>query len=83
MNELNKHLIILLKEEKVSNLIIQLCHIKCAHGRRGTTLNELRSSGYWITSGNAAVRSFLFKSVKCPRLRGRPGEQKMADLLVH
>ena len=70
------------KGEKVSNLIIQQCHIKCADGGRGATLNELRSSGYWITSCNAAaVRSLLFKCVKCHRLRGTPGEQKMADLM--
>ena len=45
LNELNKHPIILPKGEKVSNLIIQQCHIRCAHGGRGATLNELRSSG--------------------------------------
>ena len=55
LNELNKHPIILPKGEKVSNLIIQHCHIRYAHGGRGVTLNELRSSGYWITSCNAAV----------------------------
>ena len=73
LNELNKHPIILPKGEKVSNLIIQQCHIRCAHSGRGSTLNELRSSGYWITSCNAAVRSLLFKCEKCCRLRSRPG----------
>ena len=73
LNELNKHPIILPKGEKVSNLIIQQCHIRCAHGGRGATSNELRSSGYWITSCNAAVRSLLFKCAKCCRLRSRPG----------
>ena len=61
LNELNKHPVILPKGEKVSNLIIQQCHIRCAPGGGGATLNELRSSGYWITSCNAAVRSLLFK----------------------
>ena len=83
LNELKKQPIILPKGEEVSNLIIQHCHIRCAHGGRGATLNELRSSGYCITSCNAAVRSLLFKCVKCRRPRGRPGEQKMADLPVH
>ena len=67
------------KGEKVSNLIIWQCHIRCAYCGRGVTL----SSGYWSTSCNAAVRSLLFKCVKCRRLRGRPGEQKMADFPVH
>ena len=70
-------------EEKVSNQTIQQCHLRCTHGGRGATLNELRSSGYWITSCNVAVRSLLFKCVNCHRLRGRPGEQKAADLPVH
>ena len=83
LNELSQYPIILPKGEKVSNLIIQQCHIRCAPGGGGATLNELRSSRYWITSSNAAVRSLLFKWVKCHRLRGRPGEQKMADCPVH
>ena len=83
MNELNKHPVIFPKGEKVSNLIIQQCHIRCAHGGRGATLNELESSGYLITSCNAAVISFLFKCVKCRRLQGRRGKQKMADVLMH
>ena len=83
LNELNKHPMILPKGEKVSNLIIQQCHIRCVHGGRGATLNELRSSGYWITSCNAAVRSLLFKCMKCRRPRGIPVEQKMAELPVH
>ena len=57
--------------------------LRCAHDGRGATLNELRCSGYWITSCNAAVRSLIFKRVKCCRLRGRLGEQKMADLSMH
>ena len=83
MNELNKHPVILPKREKVSNLIIKQCHIRCTHGGRGATLNKLRSSGYWITSCNVTIRSLLFKCVRFPRLRGRPGEQKIADIHVH
>ena len=83
LNELNKHPLILPKGERVWNLIIKQCHIRCAHGRRGATLNELRSSGHWITSCNAAVRSLLLKCVRCCRLWSRPGEQKLADLPMH
>ena len=81
LNKLNKHPIILPKREKVSNLIIQQCHIRCAHSGRSATLNELRSSGYWITSCNAAVRSLLFERVKCCRLRGRPGNKRWQTFL--
>ena len=82
LNELNKHPIILPKGGKVSSLIIQQCHIRCAHGGWGATLNELRNSGYWIISCNAAISSLLFKCVKYRR-PGRPGKQKMAGLPVH
>ena len=27
--------------------LLKWCHVKCAHGGRGATLNELRRSGYW------------------------------------
>ena len=63
LNELKKHPVILQKGEVVSNLILQQCHIRCAHGRRDATLIELRSSGYWITSCNAESRNLLFKCV--------------------
>ena len=82
-NKLNKHSVILPKGENVSNLIVQRCHICCAHGGRGPTLNKLWSSGYWTTSCKMAGGNFLFKCVKCYQLQGRPGEQKMADLPVH
>ena len=39
LNELNKHPVILPKGEKVSDIIKQQCHIRCAHGGRGPTLN--------------------------------------------
>ena len=83
LNEPSKYSILLPKGERVSSLIIQQCHIRCAHGGTDYTLNELRSSGYWITSCNAAFKSLLFKCVKCCRLGGRLGEQKMADISVH
>ena len=46
ISNVEDHFWMLPKVEKVSNLIRQQCHIGCAHGGRGATLNELRSSGY-------------------------------------
>ena len=54
-----QHPILLPKDGKVTNLIIQHHHKIVAHGGRGLTLN---------------------RSIDCCRLRGRIGEQKMADL---
>lgn len=83
LNELSKQIFIFRKREEVSNLIKQQCQIRCTHVRRSSTLHELRSSGYWITSCHAAVTSLLLKCVKCCRLQSRPGKQRMADILVH
>ena len=59
---------------------MQWCHSTCAHGGRGLTLNELRSCGYWVICGNAAVKKMIFHCVQCRRLRGRLVEHKMTDL---
>ena len=75
-----KHPVLLSKEKRVALLIMQWCHSKCALGGRGLTLIELRSCGYWVICGNAAVKKMIFHCFKCRMLRGRLIEQKMADL---
>ena len=80
LNDGCKHPVLLPKEERITLLIIQWCHSKSAHDRRGLTLKELRSSGYWVICGNATVKKMIFHCVQCRRLRGRLVEQKMADL---
>ena len=44
------------------------------------TLNQIRSSRYWIVGRNSAVKNFIFRCVDCRRLTERFGEQKMAYL---
>ena len=75
-----KNPVILPKSSHISSLIISHVHGRTHHSGRRITLNELRSSGYWIVSRNAMVRQFISKCVKCRHLRGSQGEQKMADL---
>ena len=75
-----KNPVILPKSSHISSLIISHVHERTHHSGRGITLNELRSCGYWIVSGNAMVRQFISKCVTCRHLRGTQGEQKMADL---
>ena len=74
-----KHPVILPKKSFVVSLIVGNAHAKVAHAGRGVTLSELRSQ-YWILNANSVVRHFISKCVVCRRLRGSPGEQKMADL---
>ena len=75
-----KNPVILPKSSHITSLIISHVHNKTHHSGRGITLNELRCSGYWIISGNGMVRRFISRCVKCRYLRGKTGEQKMADL---
>ena len=73
------HPIVLSGEGIVTNLIIKWYHQSVGLGRRGYTLNKIRSSGYWIVKANSVVRSCISKCVTYRYLRGKVGEQKMAD----
>ena len=44
------------------------------------TLNEIRTSGFWIACANSAALKFIHYSVVCRSQRGKPGKQKMAEL---
>ena len=80
LNDEVKFPVILPKSYHVTSLIARWCHEQVQHSGRGFTLNELRTRGYWIIQGNAFVRSLIYKCVQCRLLRGKVGEQKMADL---
>nr|XP_039258111.1 uncharacterized protein LOC120334671 [Styela clava] len=75
-----KHPVILPKSHHITTLIIKRYHEVVKHQGRGITLNEIRSAGFWIVPGIAAVSSFIHHCTKCRRLRGTFQEQKMADL---
>ena len=75
-----KNPVILPKTSHITELIIRHAHVNTHNGGRGVTLNELRSNGYWIINGNAAVSRFISRCVRCRYLRGTAGEQKMANL---
>ena len=50
-----------------------------SHGGRGATMQEMRKTGYWIISCNALVRKVIHDCITCRIMRGRFGEQIMAD----
>ena len=75
-----KNPVILPKTGHIIELIIRHAQENTHHSGRGITLNELRSNGYWIINGNAAVRCFISRCVRCRYLSGTAGEQKMANL---
>ena len=77
--EQTKHPYILPRKHHITTLIIQYVHQRLGHSGRNHVLAELRNK-FWIIGGNSAVRQVLHKCVRCRRLRGPVGEQKMADL---
>ena len=50
-----KNPVILPKTGDITELVLRHDHEKTHHRGRGLTLNELRSNGYWVINGNAAV----------------------------
>ena len=80
MPQFVKFLVILPEKSHLASLIVKHCHKQINHQGRGTTINEVRSCGYWIVGGSSAVASYIARCVKCRKLRGMVDEQKMADL---
>ena len=72
--------IILPKEGILTRRIIEWFHKQVGHSGRSTTANEIRSNGFWIIGMTPLVKSVIFSCVRCRLLRGKMGEQKMADL---
>ena len=75
-----KHPVVVPRSSHVTKLIIRDLHEKTHHAGRGTTLGEIRASGYWIINGRSAVSKYIMNCVTCKRLRGQPSGQLMADL---
>lgn len=74
-----KHPVVLPRKGHTSELVIRYFHERIEHQGRRFTLNEIRSSGYWIIGCSSAVASLIKKCVKCQRLRASVQTQKMAD----
>ena len=75
-----KHPVLLPKDSCFTGRVIARSHEKVAHSGKGMTLNEVRSSGYWILGGTQAVSSFIHNCVVCRKLRFSAQGQQMADL---
>ena len=80
INDECKHPVILPKESQISRLIALWCHQKTGHAGRGMTLNQIRTTGFWIVNANSVTCSIIHHCITCRCLRGKIGEQKMAEL---
>ena len=75
-----KHPVILPNSCKAVQRLVEYQHKEIKHCGRTSTMNKLRSEGYWVVSLSSIVRSVIHHCVPCKKLRGRMGEQKMAEL---
>lgn len=75
-----KHPIVLPGQGHISKVLARYFHEKALHQGRGITLNETRSSGYWIIGGGSVISRLIHECVTCRKLRAKVQEQKMADL---
>jgi len=74
-----RHPILLPKEGHLVRLIISHYHIVYLHiGPR--TLQSLLQRKYWILSARRAIRSQIFKCVKCTRIKAQCPQPFMSDL---
>ena len=72
--------VILPKNNPITSRLVESVHRQTGHSGRTTTINELRSNGYWVVGMNAKVKSIIHSCFRCRYIRGRLGEQKMATL---
>ena len=72
--------IVLPRSGHVTSLIIGHHHAATQRQGRGITLHELRANGLWIMRGSKTVAAYISRCVRCRRMRGQVGEQKMANL---
>ena len=82
LNEFCIHPVLPPEEGYITQLIIQWSYDKIQHSGRRITSSELRSRGYWVINGNAAVRRLISKCLIFKKLRGNTCQQKMSDLPV-
>ena len=80
LDEKVMHPVILPKKGKLTEMIIRWCHQKTAHSGRNITLNEIRTSGYWVIQGNSAVKEMISRCVTCRRLKRKSVKQIMTNL---
>ena len=74
------HPLLIGNKSKTAALIVEWSHQRTDHGGRGLTINEVRSTGFWVVKCNIVVRSLVGERVKCRLVRRKIGEKKMAHL---
>ena len=77
--EHSKHQLILPRNHRVSDLILEDVHIQSNHQGRNHVLAVLREK-YWILGAGVKIKQLMKRCIVCRRLRCKLNEQMMADL---
>ena len=75
-----RHPALLPKKHPVTKAILYHFHQRISHQGRSTTLNEVRSQGFWIINAGHSIGGIISKCVTCRKLRGKTSAQQMANL---
>ena len=68
LNDYNVHNPILLpKIHHFTQLYVNDCHIKMSHMRLGTTLNFIRTNGYWIPQARLLIKRVINDCITCKK----------------
>ena len=68
------------KRRTCTKRLIEWHHNQIQHRGKHTTVCRLREFGLWIVNAGKEVGSLVFRCVRCKWLRGKFGEQMMANL---
>ncbi|KAK0142198.1 hypothetical protein N1851_020135 [Merluccius polli] len=74
-----KHPMLLPKDHRVADLILQDAHERLGHSGRNHVLSHVRQR-YWIIDAPSSLRKMLSRCTTCRRQHGASGTQMMADL---
>ena len=75
-----KFLALLPRNGHITKLMMEHFHQRCSHQGRTTTLNKIRSNGYWIIGGSSSVSCNILDCITCRKIHGSTQSQKMSDL---
>ena len=76
--------VLLVKDHHLTNLIIENCHKKCKHLGIQSTINTIRTNGFWIPRIRQAVEKVLSQCVTCQKFNSFSFRyRKMTNLPKH
>ena len=72
--------VVIPKGAVATKVLIEWHHRQIEHRGKHATINRLREQGFWVVNASKEVAAVVFRCVRCRWLRGKLGNQMMADL---